>query len=91
MVPARLVAGLSGLRNRNARVTNKTILRVIRGNIDSVLLDDDEDEKNKVIASQGVDEEDANVSRVCRPLWWLVASVACVHWLSEFEFTSADC
>ncbi|KAF8587580.1 hypothetical protein K439DRAFT_810742 [Ramaria rubella] len=59
---ARLAAGLSGLRNRNTRVTNKTQLRVVRGTIeaDPIILDDEDDEKNRVLASQGVDEEDAN-------------------------------
>lgn len=62
---ARLAAGLSGLRNRNTRVTNKTQLRVVKGSIetDPIILDDDDDEKNRILASQGVDEEDANVSR----------------------------
>ncbi|KIJ53437.1 hypothetical protein M422DRAFT_64465 [Sphaerobolus stellatus SS14] len=57
-----MAAGLSGLRNRNARVTNKTLLRVIKGNLeaDPLILDEEEDEKNRILASQGVDEEDAN-------------------------------
>lgn len=61
---SRLAAGLSGLRNRNTRVTNKTLLRVVKGNIeaDTILLDDEDDEKNKVLASHGVEEEDAHVS-----------------------------
>ncbi|GJJ13337.1 hypothetical protein Clacol_007589 [Clathrus columnatus] len=59
---SRLAAGLSGLRNRNTRVTNKTLLRVVKGNIeaDNILLDDEDDEKNRVLASHGVEEEDAH-------------------------------
>jgi enhancer of polycomb-like protein len=63
---ARLAAGLTGLRNRNTRVTNKTQLHIVKGSIeaDPIILDDDDDEKNRILASQGVDEEDANVSLV---------------------------
>ncbi|THH11138.1 hypothetical protein EW146_g8143 [Bondarzewia mesenterica] len=52
--------GPSTLRNRN-RVTNKTRLRVIQGNIDAdpVAFDEDE-EKARVISTAGVDAEDAN-------------------------------
>ena len=61
-----MAAGLSGLRNRNTRVTNKTQLRIVRGSIegDPILLDEDDEEKNRVLASQGVDDEDVNVSCV---------------------------
>lgn len=50
------------LRNRN-RVTNKTRLKIIRGNIDAdPLIIDEEEERARVIATSGVDAEDANVS-----------------------------
>lgn len=50
------------LRNRN-RVTNKTRLKILRGNIDAdpLILDEDE-ERARVIATSGVDADDANVS-----------------------------
>ncbi|KAF8585798.1 hypothetical protein K439DRAFT_1632364 [Ramaria rubella] len=49
----------NGLRKN--RITQKTRLRVVRGQLDaeSIVLDD-EDERNRVLASQGVDAEDAN-------------------------------
>ena len=52
----------TGLRNRY-RVTNKTRLKVIKGDIDaeSVLVDEDE-ERARVVSTAGVDAEDANVS-----------------------------
>jgi enhancer of polycomb-like protein len=50
------------LRNRN-RVTNKTRLKVVRGNIDAdPLILDEEEERARVIATSGVDADDANVS-----------------------------
>jgi enhancer of polycomb-like protein len=54
--------GASTLRNRN-RVTNKTRLKIVHGNIDAdpLVLDEDE-EKARVISTAGVDAEDANVS-----------------------------
>lgn len=56
--------GATGLRKN--RVTQKTRLRIVRGQLDAdALVLDDEEERNKVLASQGVDAEDANVSRVC--------------------------
>ena len=89
---ARLAVGLSGLRNRNTRVTNKTQLHVVKGSIeaDPIILDDDDDEKNRILASQGVDEEDANVSlvNIASGSWSYVAHS---YWLSEYEFPSADC
>jgi len=50
----------STLRNRQ-RVTHKTRLRVVRGNIDAdpLVLDEDE-EKARVVSTAGVDAEDAN-------------------------------
>lgn len=55
--------GTSTLRNRN-RVTNKTRLKVVQGNIDAdpLVLDEDE-EKARIVSTAGVDAEDANVSR----------------------------
>ncbi|KAL4080474.1 enhancer of polycomb-like-domain-containing protein [Scleroderma citrinum] len=52
--------GTSTLRNRN-RVTNKTRLKVIQGNIDAdpLVLDEDE-EKARIVSTAGVDAEDAN-------------------------------
>ena len=51
----------AGLRKN--RVTQKTRLRVVRGELDDeAILIDDEEERNRVVASQGVDAEDANVS-----------------------------
>ncbi|EIW79222.1 hypothetical protein CONPUDRAFT_59856 [Coniophora puteana RWD-64-598 SS2] len=52
--------GTSTLRNRN-RVTNKTRLRIIQGNIeaDPLVLDEDE-EKARIVSTAGVDAEDAN-------------------------------
>jgi len=48
------------LRNRN-RVTNKTRLKVVRGNIDAdPLILDEEEERARVIATSGVDADDAN-------------------------------
>ena len=51
----------TGLRNRY-RVTNKTRLKVIKGDIDaeSILVDEDE-ERARVVSTAGVDAEDANV------------------------------
>jgi hypothetical protein len=61
-MPRNLTLGTSTLRNRN-RVTNKTRLRIIAGNIDAdpLVLDEDE-EKARVVSTAGVDAEDANVS-----------------------------
>jgi hypothetical protein len=63
-MPRNLNLGASTLRNRN-RVTNKTRLRVVTGNIDAdpLVLDDDE-EKARVLSTAGVDAEDANVSSI---------------------------
>ena len=51
----------TGLRNRY-RVTNKTRLKVIKGDIDaeSILVEEDE-ERARVVSTAGVDAEDANV------------------------------
>ncbi|KAI9463887.1 enhancer of polycomb-like-domain-containing protein [Boletus coccyginus] len=52
--------GTSALRNRN-RVTNKTRLKVVHGNIDADALSFDEDEeKARIVSTAGVDAEDAN-------------------------------
>ena len=61
-MPRNLNLGASTLRNRN-RVTNKTRLKVIPGNIDAdpLVLDEDE-EKARVVSTAGVDADDANVS-----------------------------
>lgn len=57
--------GTSALRNRN-RVTNKTRLKVVHGNIDADALSFDEDEeKARIVSTAGVDAEDANVSPLC--------------------------
>lgn len=63
-MPRNQNAGNLALRNRN-RVTNKTRLKVIRGNIDAdpIVLDEDE-ERARVVSTAGVDAEDANVSFV---------------------------
>jgi hypothetical protein len=55
----------TGLRKN--RVTQKTRLRVVRGQLDveEAIVLDDEEERNRVLASQGVDAEDANVSSRC--------------------------
>ncbi|KAI0047478.1 hypothetical protein FA95DRAFT_1518958 [Auriscalpium vulgare] len=59
-MPRNHAPGPSTLRNRN-RVTNKTRLRIIRGNIDADPLAFDEDEeKARVVSTAGVDAEDAN-------------------------------
>ena len=74
----------NGLRKN--RITQKTRLRVVRGqlDVDAIILDDEE-ERNKVLASQGDDAEDANVcplSCSCHVLQY--------DWLTGFEFQSAD-
>ena len=60
-MPRNQNAGNLALRNRN-RVTNKTRLNVIKGNIDAdpIVLDEDE-ERARVVSTAGVDAEDANV------------------------------
>ncbi|TBU39160.1 enhancer of polycomb-like-domain-containing protein [Dichomitus squalens] len=60
-MPRATHPGPAALRNRN-RVTNKTRLKVIRGDTieaDSIVLDEDE-EKARVVSTAGVDAEDAN-------------------------------
>ena len=75
----------NGLRKN--RITQKTRLRVVRGQLDAdAIILDDEEERNRVLASQGVDAEDANVRPVS-----LCHHVAHRHWLAEFQFQSADC
>lgn len=61
MAPRAQTAANPSLRNRN-RVTNKTRLKVIKGNIDAdpIVLDEDE-ERARVVSTAGVDAEDANV------------------------------
>ena len=70
----------TGLRNRY-RVTNKTRLKVIKGDIDaeSVLVDEDE-ERARVVSTAGVDAEDANVSSslcadCCRFCGWSTSAM----------------
>ncbi|KAI0037147.1 enhancer of polycomb-like-domain-containing protein [Vararia minispora EC-137] len=59
-MPRNHAPGPSTLRNRN-RVTNKTRLRVIKGNVEGDPLAFDEDEeKARVVSTAGVDAEDAN-------------------------------
>jgi hypothetical protein len=83
------------LRNRN-RITPKTRLRIIHGNVDAdpVVLEEDE-EKARVVSTAGVDAEDANVSRAlslsyrvsiaCRASPLLVGRrVARSDWLAPF-------
>ena len=58
----------NGLRKN--RITQKTRLHVVRGQLDAdAIVLDDEEERNRVLASQGVDAEDANV----RPVSHLVS------------------
>ncbi|TFK47739.1 hypothetical protein OE88DRAFT_737780 [Heliocybe sulcata] len=59
-MPRNHTSATSTLRNRN-RVTNKTRLKVVRGNIDAdPLVLDEEEEKARVVSTAGVDAEDAN-------------------------------
>ncbi|KZT21983.1 hypothetical protein NEOLEDRAFT_1072458 [Neolentinus lepideus HHB14362 ss-1] len=59
-MPRNHTTATSTLRNRN-RVTNKTRLKVVRGNIDAdPLVLDEEEEKARVVSTAGVDAEDAN-------------------------------
>ncbi|EJD08231.1 uncharacterized protein FOMMEDRAFT_131122 [Fomitiporia mediterranea MF3/22] len=59
MAPRAQTAGQS-LRNRN-RISNKTRLKVIRGNIDAdPLAVDEDDDKARLASTAGVDAEDAN-------------------------------
>ena len=96
-MPRNHNAGPSTLRNRN-RVTNKTRLRIIQGNIDADPLAFDEDEeKARVVSTAGVDAEDANVSipsfapfsPLCPSLNG--AHVASSDWLLPWECRSAEC
>jgi hypothetical protein len=74
----------NGLRKN--RITQKTRLRVVRGALDEdAIILDDEEERNRVLASQGVDAEDANVRPISR--WFHVARC---DWLTEFKCQSAD-
>jgi enhancer of polycomb-like protein len=52
------------LRNRN-RITPKSRLKIVLGNVDadSIVLEEDE-EKARIVSTAGVDAEDANVSTV---------------------------
>jgi hypothetical protein len=92
VMPRNPNAGSSTLRNRN-RVTNKTRLKIIQGNIDAdpLILDEDE-EKARVVSTAGVDAEDANV-RIFFPSFFLIffclsfetALVAHSDWLASSE------
>lgn len=100
-MPRNQNPGNVALRNRN-RVTNKTRLKVIKGNVDAdpVVLDEDE-ERARVISTAGVDAEDANVSStfsshflppvsvLARPCWTL--NVASSDWFLSASCHSADC
>lgn len=90
------------LRNRN-RVTNKTRLKVIKGNIDAdpIVLDGDE-ERIRVVSTAGVDAEDANVSFVVVQRLSSSSATTCValvetgvvahaDWLRTFPRYSAEC
>lgn len=84
------------LRNRN-RITNKTRLKVIHGNIDAdpLVLEEDE-EKARVVSTAGVDAEDANVSPFSSshaPSTLLVVKrpVARADWLESVGINSAVC
>lgn len=100
MAPRTQTASNPSLRNRN-RVTNKTRLKVIKGNIDAdpIVLDEDE-ERARVVSTAGVDAEDANVSTrfstIFSPsattfLWpcW-THDVAHSHWFFIFPRRSTD-
>ncbi|EAU90006.2 NuA4 histone acetyltransferase subunit [Coprinopsis cinerea okayama7 len=61
-MPRPHLPGASSLRNRN-RITNKTRLRIIKGNVDAedVFIPDEEEEKHRLTnLVAGVDAEDAN-------------------------------
>jgi enhancer of polycomb-like protein len=63
-MPRTHLQGASTLRNRN-RITNKTRLRIIKGNVDAedLLIPDEDEEKHRLTnLVAGVDAEDANVS-----------------------------
>ena len=96
-MPRATHPGPAALRNRN-RVTNKTRLKVIRGDTieaDSIVLDEDE-EKARVVSTAGVDAEDANV-RLSAAILLAVGDdvghpcVAGSHWLEPWEFRSVEC
>lgn len=60
---------LPSSRNRN-RITNKSRLKIVRGDVavEPIILDEDE-EKNRLLQSvAGVDQDDANVSRRFQPI-----------------------
>lgn len=63
-MPRTHIPGASTLRNRN-RITNKTRLKIVRGNVEGedLLLPDEDEEKHRLTnLVAGVDAEDANVS-----------------------------
>ena len=63
-MPRNHIPGASTLRNRN-RITNKSRLKILKGNVDAddLLFPDDDDEKHRLTnLVAGVDAEDANVS-----------------------------
>lgn len=66
----KVVPTAGGLRTRN-RVTNKTRLKVVDGDVDDaelVFLEEDSD-KNKVLDTAGVEHEDAKVSSHQQRSW----------------------
>ena len=102
-MPRNQNAGNLALRNRN-RVTNKTRLKVIRGNIDAdpIVLGGDDEDRIRVVSTAGVDAEDANVSfvTILRPS--SSSTTVCValvetggvslsDWLLVFSRYSAEC
>jgi hypothetical protein len=61
----RLDKSITGLRNRS-RITNKTRIKIIDGDLDEadlIILEEDP-EKSKVLDTAGVEHEDARVSLV---------------------------
>lgn len=77
----------STLRNRN-RITNKTRLKIIHGNIDEdPIIPDEDEEKNRLLQSvAGVDQEDANVCLIrIFSSFWRRLFLSCVSWHSEFS------
>jgi hypothetical protein len=97
VMPRNPNAGPSTLRNRN-RVTNKTRLKIIQGNIDAdpLILDEDE-EKARVVSTAGVDAEDANVRFIFLSIFLIfflllveTALVARSHWLVTLRSRSVE-
>lgn len=84
--------------NARARVTNKSRLKIVQGNIDAdpLVLDEDE-EKARVVSTAGVDAEDANVRANYSthfssfvPALVGTAPVAHAHWLATLRSHSME-